>query len=273
MKASGSAGSCTRRCCALRRSPSARRSNERGRAGASMPLPCSRPSSAKPGMATGIGAAITTTAPPWARSSSDECSIDSDCAVVGGHLRRRATRARGARHVRGQCSAGQPQRRAGEIVHPAVRSYARTIRATSKPTRRACARTAASTRTPPCGRRWRLRCLGDGDRAGELFSHAESHQSCQHHAPAFIATKWSPMWSCADVYSAPGHVGRGGWTWYTGSAGWMYRDRDGRHSRNQCARHDAASSTRAFRAPGPVLSSPTSTDHRAIASRSRIPGA
>jgi len=26
-----------------------------------------------------------------------------------------------------------------------------------------------------------------------------------------------------DVYSAPQHVGRGGWTWYSGSAGWMYR--------------------------------------------------
>jgi cyclic beta-1,2-glucan synthetase len=29
--------------------------------------------------------------------------------------------------------------------------------------------------------------------------------------------------ACADVYSAPAHIGRGGWTWYTGSAGWMYR--------------------------------------------------
>jgi cellobiose phosphorylase len=27
----------------------------------------------------------------------------------------------------------------------------------------------------------------------------------------------------ADVYAAPPHTGRGGWTWYTGSAGWMYR--------------------------------------------------
>ena len=27
----------------------------------------------------------------------------------------------------------------------------------------------------------------------------------------------------ADVYNLPGHVGRGGWTWYTGSCGWMYR--------------------------------------------------
>jgi len=27
----------------------------------------------------------------------------------------------------------------------------------------------------------------------------------------------------ADVYTHPAHIGRGGWTWYTGSAAWMYR--------------------------------------------------
>ena len=27
----------------------------------------------------------------------------------------------------------------------------------------------------------------------------------------------------ADVYAVAPHIGRGGWTWYTGSAGWMYR--------------------------------------------------
>ncbi len=27
----------------------------------------------------------------------------------------------------------------------------------------------------------------------------------------------------ADIYGAPPHTGRGGWTWYTGAAGWMYR--------------------------------------------------
>jgi cyclic beta-1,2-glucan synthetase len=32
-----------------------------------------------------------------------------------------------------------------------------------------------------------------------------------------------PYVVAADVYSAPAHVGRGGWTWYTGSAGWMQR--------------------------------------------------
>ena len=32
-----------------------------------------------------------------------------------------------------------------------------------------------------------------------------------------------PYVACADVYATPPHVGRGGWTWYTGSAAWMYR--------------------------------------------------
>jgi cellobiose phosphorylase len=32
-----------------------------------------------------------------------------------------------------------------------------------------------------------------------------------------------PYTIAADVYTAAGHLGRGGWTWYTGSAGWLYR--------------------------------------------------
>ena len=32
-----------------------------------------------------------------------------------------------------------------------------------------------------------------------------------------------PYAVAADIYSAPGTCGRGGWTWYTGAAGWMYR--------------------------------------------------
>lgn len=35
--------------------------------------------------------------------------------------------------------------------------------------------------------------------------------------------KTEPFVLAADVYSAPGHVGRGGWTWYTGAAGWFRR--------------------------------------------------
>ena len=63
---------------------------------------------------------------------------------------------------------------------------------------------------------------GDGDRAMELYqminpiTHADS--------PASAATyKVEPYVVAADVYTAEGHVGRGGWTWYTGSASWLYR--------------------------------------------------
>ena len=64
--------------------------------------------------------------------------------------------------------------------------------------------------------------LGDGDRAGELFSllnpinHASTRAGIHRY-------KVEPYVVCADVYSAPAHIGRGGWTWYTGSAAWMYR--------------------------------------------------
>ena len=42
--------------------------------------------------------------------------------------------------------------------------------------------------------------------------------------PEAIATyKVEPYVVAADVYALSPHTGRGGWTWYTGSAGWMYR--------------------------------------------------
>jgi len=47
-----------------------------------------------------------------------------------------------------------------------------------------------------------------------------------HHARDHAAAdvyKVEPYVVAADVYGAPPHVGRGGWTWYTGSAGWLYR--------------------------------------------------
>jgi cellobiose phosphorylase len=47
----------------------------------------------------------------------------------------------------------------------------------------------------------------------------------QHSAnPTQTATyKVEPYVVAADVYAVAPHTGRGGWTWYTGSAGWMYR--------------------------------------------------
>ncbi len=64
--------------------------------------------------------------------------------------------------------------------------------------------------------------LGDGDKAGELFSMLNPI-NCARTRAATHRYKVEPFVACADVYSQPPHVGRGGWTWYTGSAGWMYR--------------------------------------------------
>ena len=64
--------------------------------------------------------------------------------------------------------------------------------------------------------------LGDGDKAANLLSFLNPINSARTWAAA-QRYKVEPYVVCADVYSVPPHVGRGGWTWYTGSAGWMYR--------------------------------------------------
>ncbi len=64
--------------------------------------------------------------------------------------------------------------------------------------------------------------LGEGDRAAEIFSilnpihHASTRAAVQRY-------KVEPYVACADVYAVAPHVGRGGWTWYTGAAGWLHR--------------------------------------------------
>jgi cellobiose phosphorylase len=64
--------------------------------------------------------------------------------------------------------------------------------------------------------------LGQADRAIDLFRiinpiyHADTAEKVDIY-------KVEPYVIAADVYSVPPHTGRGGWTWYTGSAAWMYR--------------------------------------------------
>jgi cyclic beta-1,2-glucan synthetase len=64
--------------------------------------------------------------------------------------------------------------------------------------------------------------LGMGDEAMELFhminpiNHMRTPEGMERY-------RAEPYVVAADVYAHPMHVGRGGWTWYTGSAGWMYR--------------------------------------------------
>jgi cellobiose phosphorylase len=63
---------------------------------------------------------------------------------------------------------------------------------------------------------------GQLERAWELFNllnpvrHGDSVAAIERY-------KVEPYVIAADVYTNPQHAGRGGWTWYTGSAGWMYR--------------------------------------------------
>jgi cyclic beta-1,2-glucan synthetase len=64
--------------------------------------------------------------------------------------------------------------------------------------------------------------LGEGDKAAEIFSMVNpinrtgTPEALQRYGV-------EPYVVSADVYSEAPHRGRGGWTWYTGSAGWLYR--------------------------------------------------
>ncbi len=63
---------------------------------------------------------------------------------------------------------------------------------------------------------------GEGEKAVQLLRlmhpqyHALNEETVQRY-------KVEPYAVCADIYDLPGQIGRGGWTWYTGSSAWMYR--------------------------------------------------
>jgi len=64
--------------------------------------------------------------------------------------------------------------------------------------------------------------LGDGDKVAELLAMLNP---ITHTATPYGVQRYrvEPYVAVGDVYSEAPHVGRGGWTWYTGSAGWLYR--------------------------------------------------
>ncbi|HXM83161.1 MAG TPA: glucoamylase family protein [Burkholderiales bacterium] len=64
--------------------------------------------------------------------------------------------------------------------------------------------------------------LGDSRRAWELFTMINPVNRAKS-AEAMATYKVEPYVIAADVYARAPHMGRGGWTWYTGSAGWMYQ--------------------------------------------------
>jgi cellobiose phosphorylase len=64
--------------------------------------------------------------------------------------------------------------------------------------------------------------MGDTERAWDLFAmlNPVNHGSEPEQVERY---KVEPYVMCADIYAVAPHTGRGGWTWYTGAAGWMYR--------------------------------------------------
>jgi len=74
---------------------------------------------------------------------------------------------------------------------------------------------AGNTATPQCGQFSPLQSWG-GRESRRTVRHARTPEEVERY-------KVEPYVIAADVYSVSPHAGRGGWTWYTGSAGWMYR--------------------------------------------------
>ncbi|HEY3396098.1 MAG TPA: glucoamylase family protein [Armatimonadota bacterium] len=69
---------------------------------------------------------------------------------------------------------------------------------------------------------WAAALLGEGDNAGEYLSLLNPINHAR--TPEEVALyRVEPYVVAADIYGAEPHTGRGGWTWYTGSAAWMYR--------------------------------------------------
>jgi cyclic beta-1,2-glucan synthetase len=64
--------------------------------------------------------------------------------------------------------------------------------------------------------------LGEGDKVAELLAILNPIHQTETRAGVY-RYKVEPYVVAADVYGEPPHVGRGGWSWYTGSAGWLYR--------------------------------------------------
>jgi cyclic beta-1,2-glucan synthetase len=64
--------------------------------------------------------------------------------------------------------------------------------------------------------------LGSGDEAAELF-HMLNPVNHTRTAADVARYQTEPYVIAGDVYGRAPHAGRGGWSWYTGSAGWMYR--------------------------------------------------
>jgi cellobiose phosphorylase len=158
---------------------------------------------------------------PLGSSTNDECQIDSisqSWAVIsGGGDPQRARRAMAAvdqRLVRREAQLVQllaPPFDKSALEPGYIKGYVPGVRENGGQYTHAAIWTAIA-----------FAMLGDKERAWELFAmlnpinHGRTAAEIERY-------KVEPYVMCADIYGAPPHTGRGGWTWYTGAASWMYR--------------------------------------------------
>ena len=158
---------------------------------------------------------------PLGSSQNDECQIDAIpqawSVISGAADRERASKAMDAVYERlvregdGLIALFDPPFDAGSLQPGYIKGYVPGIRENGGQY------THAATWVV-----WATALLGDGDRAMKLWNllNPISHGTTKDQVARY---KVEPYVVSADVYGAPPHTGRGGWTWYTGSAGWMYR--------------------------------------------------
>ena len=159
---------------------------------------------------------------PLGSAQNDECRIDAIAqawAVLSGAVPVRfAERAMDA--VRTHLIRRGPADPAA--AHAALRRSPPRTPATSRAIPPACARTAANTPTPRSGSSWPWPGWAAATR--RWSSSTCSIPPTTRGPPADVERyRAEPYVIAGDVYAHPAHAGRGGWTWYTGSAGWMYR--------------------------------------------------
>ena len=145
-----------------------------------------------------------------------------DRAILGRALRRGGARTGGASDERGRAGADSARRRLWRLLFAPpfdktaldpgyIKGYPPGIRENGGQYTHAALWSVMA-----------FAALGEGDKAADLFSllnpinHARTRSDVHRY-------KVEPYVVAADIYASAPHIGRGGWTWYTGSAGWMQR--------------------------------------------------
>ena len=191
-------------------------------AGAPMPPPCARRSSARPGTATGIAARRSTTAPGSVRRRASECRIDSiaqSWAVLSGAPIRRARprrwhRSSGISSARTTVSPSCSRRRSTQTPRDPgyIKGYPPGLRENGGQYSHAAM--------------WAILAfakLGDGDKAVGLFCAAQPDQPRDDTRRRSSATRSSPTWSPPTSIPCAPHVGAAAGPGTRARPAWMYR--------------------------------------------------